>query len=73
MVAILKILKRHLLPKGESDWWEELGFGDLEFRVGIGETWRHGDSELLNSFHSDIYDGLQGHFEILQMTSSPKP
>ena len=53
MVASLKILKRHLLPKGNSDyaeiWWEALG--------------RHGNLELLNWFHSDVQDG---RLEILQ-------
>ena len=60
MVASLKILKQHLYPKGNSDyaetWWEALG--------------RHGDSELLNLFHSDIQNG---RLEILQMTLPPKP
>ena len=50
MVTILKILKRHLLPNVKSDW---------------AETWweafeKHGDSELLNSFHPDFQDGCDG-------------
>ena len=60
MVASLKILKRYLLQKRNSDeaetWWEALG--------------RHGDSKLLNLFHSNIQDG---RLEILQMTSPLKP
>ena len=60
MVAVLKILKRHLLPNGKSDWaetwWEALG--------------RHGDAELLNSFHSDICDGCQGRLDSSNNISS---
>ena len=59
MVVCLKILKRNLFPRGNSDLaetqWEALG--------------RHGDLELLILFHSDIQDGGP---EILQTTSSPK-
>ena len=59
MMTSLKILTGHLLRKGNLDyaetWWEALG--------------RHGDSELLNLFHSDIQDG---HLEILQRTLPPK-
>ena len=64
MMAILKFIKRHLLQNRKSDW---------------AETWweaseRHKDSELLQSFHSDIHAGRHGgHLEILQSTSPPKP
>ena len=47
MAAILKFFKRHLTQDRKSEWaetwWEVLG--------------RHGDSELLKSFRSDIQDG----------------
>ena len=64
MAAILKFFKRHLLPNCELDWaktrWE-------------ASQW-HRDSELLESFCSDIQDGCHGgHLEILQTTSIPKP
>ena len=62
-MAILKILKPHLLPNPKSDWaqtwWEALG--------------PHGDVELLKSFRSDIQDGRSvSHFENLQTASPPK-
>ena len=59
-VAILKILKPHLLPNLKLDWVQ---------------TWRevlepHGDLELLKSFRSDIQDGQHvSHLENLQTTS----
>ena len=60
--AILKVFKWHLLPYYKSDW---------------AKTWweafeRHGDSELLKSFRSDIQDGHHSsHLEIIQTTSLP--
>ena len=53
MAAILKIFKRHLLPNGKTD---------------LTETWlalgRHGNSELIKPFRSDIRDGsYDGHLE----------
>ena len=62
MVAILKILKQHLLPNSKSykaeTWWYALG--------------RQGDSELLKSYGSDIQNGGHGgHLENLQKTSAP--
>ena len=56
LVVILKHFKPHLLLSGKSDWaktwWEELR--------------RHGDSELLKSFRSNVQDGRNGgHLETL--------
>ena len=62
--AIQKIFNPHLLPNVKSDctltWWETLG--------------RHGDSELLKSFCSDIQYGRLGcgHLENLQTVSTPE-
>ena len=50
MAAILKIFKRHQLPNGKSDSAE----------TWLGALGRHGESELLKSFRSDIQDGRYG-------------
>ena len=57
--VIFKIFKPHLLANAKLDW---------------AETWsealgRHGESELLKLFHSNIQDGQ--HFETLQQYLHP--
>ena len=63
-VAILKFFKRHLLQIHKSYWAE------IWWKASV----RHRESELLNSFRSDIQDGRHGcHLEILLTISPPKP